>query len=101
MCCAVSGFTRRPILDEVVQLPERSVSRQRLQVGEQILLLGLEQLPVHVEAKRLVPERPDVDPGDLGGGQHLAQRPHEGAVDSHQLLVVYAVGFVQDDSENN
>ncbi len=70
-------------LDEVVQLPQSRVSRQRLEVGKEVLLLGLEQPPVNVEAKRLVPERSDVNSGDFRGRKDFAQRPHQRAVDAH------------------
>ena len=77
----------------------RSVRRQlpwkRLQVGEEVLFLGLEEPSVHVVAQRLVPEGPDVDPGHFGGPEDLAQGPHEGPVDAHQLLVVHHVSLVE------
>ena len=73
----------------------RQFPGQRLQVGEEVLLLRLEELSIHVVAQRLVPEGPDVDPGHFGGPEDLAQGPHERPVDAHQLLVVDHVGLVE------
>ena len=73
----------------------RPLPRQRLQVCEEVLLLGLEEPSVHVVAQRLVPEGADVDPGHFRGPEDLAQGPHEGPVDAHQLLVVHHVSLVE------
>ena len=52
-------------LDEVVEFAQRCVARQRLDVQEQVLLLGLKQLPVVGHQEGLGPERPNVDPHHL------------------------------------
>ena len=49
--------------------------------------------------QRLVPETANVNPGDLRRAEDLAETPHEGAVDSHQLLVVHHVGLVQHNTD--
>ena len=82
-------------LDKIVEFSYGAISWQRLQILKHVLLFGLEKLPVGVIAERLVPERPQVDPADFGGVEDLAQGPHEGAVDPHQLLGIYHVGLVQ------
>ena len=45
--------------------------------------------------QRLVPEAANVNSGNLRSPENLAEAPHEGAVDSHQLLVVHHVCLVQ------
>ena len=53
----------------------------------------------HLRPEGLVPEAADVDPGHLGGAEHLAQAPHERTVHAHQLLVVHHVRLVQHDPD--
>ena len=61
--------------------------------------LRLEQPAVFGVLERLGPERSQVDPGHLRRVDHLAKRPHEGAVDTHQLLGVHLVGLVEDHAD--
>lgn len=82
-------------LDEVIQLAQGSVSGQALDVPEQVLLLGLKELPVVWDEKRVGPEGADVDPDHLGRVDNLPQGPHEGPVHPHQLLRLYLVSLVQ------
>ena len=82
-------------LDEVIQLAQGSVSGQALDVSEQVLLLGLKELPVVWDEKRVGPEGADVDPDHLGRIDDLPQGPHEGPVHPHQLLRLDLVGLVQ------
>ena len=53
-------------------------------------------LSIDVESEWLVPEGPDVDPLHLRGVENLAEGPHEGPIDPHQLLVVDHVSLVED-----
>ena len=97
-CLKENGLTYPPSsLYEIVEFSEGRISGQGLKIREEILFFGLEQFSVDVETERLIPERSDVDSRHFRGGQDLAEGPHEGAVDSHQLLVVHTVGFVEDD----
>ena len=82
-------------LDQVIELPEGGVSGQRLNVFEEVLLLGLEELAVVGDEERVGPEGADVHPDHLGGVDDLPQGPHEGPVDPHQLLGLDLVGLVQ------
>ena len=93
-----TNLSKSRALDEIVEFPDCSVPRQTLEVAEEVLLLELEELAIGVEVQRIVPERPDVDASDLGSVEHLAESPHQGLVDSHQLLVIDQVGFVEDDA---
>ena len=92
-------FGESGALDQVVELAESGVLGQALELLEQVLRFELEQLAHRVVVERLVPERADVDARHLGRVQHLAQRPHERAVDAHQLLVVDHVGLVEHDAD--
>ena len=49
--------------------------------------------------QRLVPEAANINSGNLRSPENLAEAPHEGAVDSHQLLVVHHVGLVQHNTD--
>lgn len=44
------------------------------------------------------PEGADVDSDDLGSVDDLSQGPHEGTVHPHQLLSLYLVGLVENNS---
>ena len=46
--------------------------------------------------QRLVPEAANVNSGHFWSAEDFAEAPHEGAVDSHKLLVVHHVCLVQD-----
>ncbi|RNA06974.1 hypothetical protein BpHYR1_022215 [Brachionus plicatilis] len=86
-------------LYQVVELAQGGVLGQALQVAEQVLGLELEEAAQSVVVERPVPERADVDAGDLGRVQYFAERPHERAVHSHQLLMVDHVGLVEHDAD--
>ena len=58
-------------------------------------------MPVGAVLERLVPETAHVDPGDLGVAQYSGETPHEGAVDSHQLLGRHHVRLVQTNPASN
>ncbi|GCB85466.1 hypothetical protein scyTo_0026103 [Scyliorhinus torazame] len=93
---AARPYLRQPRpLDQVVELPQSGVPGQALDVLEQVLLLGLEELAVLGDEERLGPEGADVDADHLGGVDDLAQRPHQGAVHPHQLLRVDLIRLVQ------
>lgn len=83
-------------LDEVIELPQGGISRQVLDVLEQVLLLQLKELTVVGDEERFGPEGPDEDAQHLGGVEHLPQGPHQRPVDAHQLLRLHHVGLVQD-----
>ena len=60
-------------------------SIEHLEIVEEVLLLGLEELPVGDALEGLVPEAAHVDAGDLGVLQDPGQAPHQRAVHSqHQ-----------------
>ena len=72
---------RNKYLDELVDLAHRRVLGHVLQVGEQVAHLGLEELAAPlVPFERLVPEGADVDTHALWALDHLAERPHQSAV---------------------
>ena len=65
-CVCLWSYLGKPRpLDEVVELPERGVPGEGLDVLEQVLLLSLKQLPVVGDQQRVGPERPDVDADHL------------------------------------
>mmetsp|Transcript_32280 Transcript_32280/g.102599 ORF Transcript_32280/g.102599 Transcript_32280/m.102599 type:complete len:533 (-) Transcript_32280:102-1700(-) len=84
-------------LDEVVELPHGRAPRQERQVRVEVVLLGLEEPALLVVGQGLVPEGADVDARDLGRVHDLAQRPHHGAVDAHELRRRDPVRLVEDD----
>ena len=91
------GLGQSGPLDDVVQFPHSRGAWKGLDVAEQVILLGLKETTVFVELERPVPERPDVHPAHLGRLHDLAQGPHEGPIDAHQLLRGDGVCLVQDD----
>ena len=58
-------------------------------------MLCFKEPPHFVVLKRLVPEGTDEDSTDLGCGENFTQRPHECAVNAHQLLCVDHVRLVE------
>ena len=84
-------------LDDVVKLPHGRGAWEGLDVVEEVILLCLKEATVLVKLERPVPERPDVHPAHFGRLHDLAQGPHEGPVDAHQLLRGDGVRLVQDD----
>mmetsp|Transcript_44003 Transcript_44003/g.125987 ORF Transcript_44003/g.125987 Transcript_44003/m.125987 type:complete len:373 (+) Transcript_44003:275-1393(+) len=84
-------------LDQVVELAHGGAAGQLRERGVEVVLLRFEQ-PSHVVVHQgFVPEGTDVHAGDLGGVDDLAEVPHHGAVDAHQLGGRAAVRLVQDD----
>lgn len=81
--------------DEVIEFAHRSLLGQALDVSEEVLCLSLEEPAVICVLQRLCPKRSNVDAKYLGRVDDLAQRPHEGPVDPHQLLCVHLVSLVQ------
>lgn len=85
-------------LDEIIQLPQGCIAGQALDIPEQVLLLCLKQLAVVGDEQGMGPEGADVDSDDLGSVDDLSQGPHEGTVHPHQLLSLYLVGLVENNS---
>jgi len=83
-------------LDELVDLADGAVARQTAQVGEQLGLLRLEQGLVLGALERLVPEGADVHTENFRGLDDATERPHEGAVDAHELLGRHGISLVED-----
>ena len=82
-------------LDEVVEFAHSCLLGEALYVSEEVLGLSLEEPAVVSVLQGLRPEGADVDAQHLGRVDDLAQGPHEGPVDAHQLLRVHLVGLVQ------
>mmetsp|Transcript_109137 Transcript_109137/g.338924 ORF Transcript_109137/g.338924 Transcript_109137/m.338924 type:complete len:500 (+) Transcript_109137:187-1686(+) len=84
-------------LDKVVELPDGRAARQAGEVRVEVVLLRLEEPPLLIVVQRLVPEGADVHTGDLRCVYDLAQGPHHGAVDAHELRRRDPVRLVEDD----
>ena len=68
------------------------------EIVEQISGLEFEQQPVGIELQWFRPERANVHSAHFRRVQHFAQRPHEGAVDTHQCLMIDRIGLVEHDA---
>jgi hypothetical protein len=86
-------------LDKIIELPQSSISRQRLEVGEKVATFGLEERSVFRVQERLIPERTDVDSHDFRSCDNFSKRPHESTINAHKLLRVDLIGLVQHDAD--
>mmetsp|Transcript_18257 Transcript_18257/g.46749 ORF Transcript_18257/g.46749 Transcript_18257/m.46749 type:complete len:281 (-) Transcript_18257:243-1085(-) len=87
-------------LHELVDLPDRRVLRHVLQVVEKVGHLLLQQLAGPLATLQwLIPERADVHAHALRCLDHFAKRPHQSAVDAHELLRIHLVGLVEHDAD--
>mmetsp|Transcript_12335 Transcript_12335/g.37620 ORF Transcript_12335/g.37620 Transcript_12335/m.37620 type:complete len:276 (+) Transcript_12335:2317-3144(+) len=86
--------------DQLVNLANGGIPRKATQVRNQVLLLSREQIRVGLSGlgQRFVPKGSQVDSDNLGRLDHLAKGPHECTVDAHELLRVYQISFVEDNS---
>lgn len=82
-------------LDQIVELAKSGVAGQRLDILEQVLLFRLKQLAIVWNQQRMRPKGAYVDTDHLRCVDDLPQRPHEGAIDAHQLLRLDLVGLVE------
>lgn len=96
--CANTHLGQPCSLDEIIQLPQGCIAGQALDIPEQVLLLCFKQLAVVRDEQWMGPEGANVDPDNLRSVDYLSQGPHEGTVYSHQLLSLYLVSLVENNS---
>lgn len=47
----------------------------------------------------MLPERANIHTADFGSVDHFSEGPHKGAIDTHELLGVDLIGFVEQDPD--
>mmetsp|Transcript_2401 Transcript_2401/g.3646 ORF Transcript_2401/g.3646 Transcript_2401/m.3646 type:complete len:305 (+) Transcript_2401:904-1818(+) len=82
-------------LDHLIALSHGCLSRQRLEVFEEVLLFRPEEFRHLVVPVGLIPKRAQVYPHHLGIPNNLAQGPHKGTIHSHELLHIDLISLVK------
>mmetsp|Transcript_359 Transcript_359/g.703 ORF Transcript_359/g.703 Transcript_359/m.703 type:complete len:215 (-) Transcript_359:45-689(-) len=92
------GFDLSNAFDEFVNFPHSGLTWQDGQISHEIALLLFEQLRIVKGLEGFTPEGPNINAKNLGRVDGLAERPEEGAVDTHELLPINLVRLVENAS---
>mmetsp|Transcript_20164 Transcript_20164/g.80479 ORF Transcript_20164/g.80479 Transcript_20164/m.80479 type:complete len:536 (+) Transcript_20164:1159-2766(+) len=93
------GLEEARSFDELVDAAQRRLMREVAEVRQEVGHLGREEGRRVGVLELLVVERPHVDAADFGRLEDFAERPHERAVDAHELLLRHLVRLVEHDAD--
>eukprot|EP00732_Lithocolla_globosa_P004461 Lithocolla_globosa_v1_NODE_4124_length_1505_cov_14.381379.p2 type:complete len:241 gc:universal NODE_4124_length_1505_cov_14.381379:1163-441(-) len=84
-------------LDQLVDFAHGGIEGKLIEIVDQIAHLLLKELDVFVARNIIIREGTNVYSHHFRGFDDLPQRPHEGTIDPHQLLIADQMRFVQHD----